>query len=42
MAKRKVEDENKMIKSTSIFYGDEDKEFSSSLLSYKWLNDSDK
>lgn len=39
MAKRKVEDENKMIKNTSIFYGDEDKEFSSSLLSYKWLND---
>lgn len=39
MAKRKVDDENKMIKNTSIFYGDEDKEFSSSLLSYKWLNE---
>ena len=39
MAKHKVEDENRMIKNTSIFYGDEDKEFSSSLLSYKWLND---
>lgn len=39
MENRKVEDENKMIKNTSIFYGDEDKEFSSSLLSYKWLKD---
>lgn len=39
MEQKKVEDENKMIKNTSIFYGDEDKEFSSSLLSYKWLND---
>ena len=32
-------DENTMIKNTSIFYGDEDKEFSGSLLSYKWLKD---
>jgi len=39
MEKRKVEDENRMIKNSSIFYGDEDKEFSSSLLSYKWLNE---
>lgn len=36
---RRVEDENRMIKNTSIFYGDEDKEFSSSLLSYKWLQE---
>ncbi len=36
---RRVEDENNMIKNTSIFYGDEDKEFSSSLLSYKWINE---
>lgn len=39
MEKRRVEDENKMIKNSSIFYGDEDKTFSSSLLSYKWLDD---
>lgn len=39
MEQRKVDDENTMIKNTSIFYGDEDKEFSSSLLSYKWLKD---
>ena len=39
MEQRKVEDENRMIKSSSIFYANEDKEFSSSLLSYKWLQD---
>ena len=39
MEQRRVEDENTMIKNSSIFYGDDDKKFSSSLLSYKWLND---
>lgn len=39
MEQRRVDDENTMIKNTSLFYGDEDKEFSSSLLSYKWLDD---
>lgn len=39
MENRKIEDENKMIKNSSIFYANEDKEFSSSLVSYKWLNE---
>lgn len=39
MERRKVDDENKMIKNMSLFYGNDDKEFSSSLLSYKWLAD---
>ena len=39
MERNKVNDENNMIKNMSIFYGDSDKEFSGSLLSYKWLSD---
>jgi len=39
MARRKDDDQNNMIKNMSIYYGDSDKEFSSSLLSYKWLSD---
>ena len=40
---RKQEDTNRMINKTSLFYGDEDKDDNStSLLSYKWLQDDNK
>ena len=40
---QKVKDRNKMINSTSLFYGNENasNSSSSSLLSYKWLQDDD-
>ena len=44
MENRKHEDSQKMINRTSLFYGDDDADskISSSLLSYKWLQDDNK